>query len=343
MKAKYSVRLIKGIKQYRKFLLEQDFQLYVQTPEYGIFSQNLGYEYFILGVYKEEKLVAATLVLDIKARRGRFYFLPYGPILDYSNSACFNALIKSLKNYAKRNKVDFIRISPFSNDNQVSHKLLKDKGFKRSPMHMLAETTWLLDLTPDKETLLKNMKQNHRNLIRRQEKLGIRIEKSTNIKDIQKVHKLLVETSKRHAFTPFSPNYLEKEFKAFKKLKGGTIYLGYYGDELVAAAITYAYGNTTAYKHGASNMKYKKIPVSYCIQWQAIQDAKARGCKYYNFWGIAPNNAEKSHPFYGITHFKKGFGGFQKDLLPAFDLKISYKYYINLIVELFRKYKRGFN
>ena len=343
MKAKYAVRLIKDIKQYRKFLLEQDFQTYVQTPEYGMFSKNLGYDYFILGVYKEEKLVGSALVLDIKAKRGRFYFLPYGPILDYSNSACFNALIKSLKNYAKRNQVDFIRVSPFTDDTISNRQLLTNKGFKKSPMHMLAETTWILDVSPDKDMLLKNMKQNHRNLIRRQEKLGIRIEKSTNIKDIQKVHRLLVETSKRHTFVPFSQRYLEKEFKAFKKLKGGTIYLGYYGEELVAAAITYAYGNTTAYKHGASNMKYKKIPVSYCIQWQAIQDAKARGCKYYNFWGIAPNDAPKSHPFYGITHFKKGFGGFQKDLVPAFDLKISYKYYINLLVELFRKYKRGFN
>ena len=343
MKTNYSVRIIKDLREYRKFLLEQDFQLYVQTPEYGIFSQGLGYDFFILGVYKNTKLVAAALILDIKARRGRFYFLPYGPILDYAKPAHFNVILKSLKKYAQRNKIDFIRISPFTDDTTQTRTLLKEKGFIQSPMHMLAETTWMLDLTQDKEVLLKNMKQNHRNLIRRQEKLGIRIEKSTNIKDIKKVHELLVTTSKRHAFVPFSLNYLEKEFKAFKKLKGGTIYLGYYGEELVAAAITYAYGNTTAYKHGASNMKYKKIPVSYCIQWQAILDAKARGCKYYNFWGIAPNDAPKSHPFYGITHFKKGFGGFQKDLIPAFDLKISYKYYINLVIELFRKYKRGFN
>ena len=343
MSSSYSLKLIKDQKIYRQFLLNNNYQLYVQTPEYGHFHQSQGYDYFILGLYKGDSLVGATLVLDINARRGRFYFLPYGPILDYEHKSVLNAFTKGIKKYAKRNKVDFVRITPFVEANQTRLANLKLHGWNPSPMHMLAETTWVLDLTKDTESLLKDMKQNHRNLIRRQDKLGIKIVKSSNLKDIQKVHNLLVETSKRHTFTPFSLKYLENEFKAFKKLKAGTIYLGYYGDELVAAAITYSYGNLTAYKHGASNMKYKKIPVSYCIQWQAICDAKARGSKFYNFWGVAPQSASKNHPFYGITHFKKGFGGFELDLIPAHDLKISYKYYINLVIELFRKYKRGFN
>ena len=343
MKNKMQVKVIKDFKVFRKFLLEQSFQIYVQTPEYGEFHKALGHDYFLLGLYKNSKLVCASVVLDIKARRGRFYFLPYGPILDHSNKSYLKYFIRGLKGYAKRNKVDFIRVTPFADQSPKLTQHYQDLGFHKSPMHMLAETTWILDLAPETPQLLQNMKQNHRNLIRRQQKLGIKIVRSNDIKDIKKVHNLLVTTSTRHDFVPFSLNYLEKEFKAFSRLKSPSIYLGYYNDELVAAAITYSYGNMTAYKHGASNMKYKKIPVSYCIQWQAIQDAKARGSQYYNFWGIAPDGAPKTHPFYGITHFKKGFNGFQKDLMPAYDLKISWKYYINWAVETFRKFKRGFN
>ena len=343
MKNKFTVKKIKDFKQYRKFLLTQDYQLYVQTPEYGEFYKSMGHDYFILGIYNHSKLVSASLVLQVRARRGHFYFLPYGPNLDFKDPSLLAFFKKSISQYAKRNKIDFIRICPFYPSCDTVLENLKQLGFKKSPMHMLAETTWLLDLKPDLQQLLANMKQNHRNLIRRQQKLEIKVQRSYNVKDIKKVHDLLATTSQRHNFVPFSLKYLENEFKCMSKLKLATIYLGYYQDELVAAAITFAYGNTMAYKHGASNMRYKKIPVSYAIQWQAIQDAKARGCKYYNFWGVAPETAPKSHPFYGITHFKKGFSGRQLDLIPAFDIKISYRYYINLLIEIFRKYKRGFN
>jgi lipid II:glycine glycyltransferase (peptidoglycan interpeptide bridge formation enzyme) len=63
--------------------------------------------------------------------------------------------------------------------------------------------------------------------------------------------------------------------------------------------------------------------------------------KFYNFWGIA-KEGDKKHPFYGITHFKKGFGGFEKDLLPAHDLKVSFKYWIDYVIETLRRIKRGF-
>ena len=76
--------------------------------------------------------------------------------------------------------------------------------------------------------------------------------------------------------------------------------------------------------------------------WESIKEAKNRGMKYYNFWGIAPDKARKNHPFYGITHFKKGFGGYKKELLPAQDLPVSVKYWFNWVIETFRSIKRGF-
>ena len=98
----------------------------------------------------------------------------------------------------------------------------------------------------------------------------------------------------------------------------------------------------SAYRHSASLNKNPKLPSSYLIQWEAILESKHRNKKYYNFWGIAPNDSKKSHPFAGITHFKKGFGGFQKNLLHCQDLPITKKYYITFIIEMARKIKRGF-
>jgi len=63
---------------------------------------------------------------------------------------------------------------------------------------------------------------------------------------------------------------------------------------------------------------------------------------FYNFWGIAPDGSSPKHPFAGITHFKKGFGGKQIDLLRCQDLPLAPKYYINWGVETLRRLKRGF-
>ena len=72
------------------------------------------------------------------------------------------------------------------------------------------------------------------------------------------------------------------------------------------------------------------------------KEAKKRGMKWYNFWGIAPDDAPASHPFKGITHFKKGFGGEEKQLLHCQDMPLSWKYWINWFIETVRSKKRGF-
>ena len=45
--------------------------------------------------------------------------------------------------------------------------------------------------------------------------------------------------------------------------------------------------------------------------------AKEKGYKLYDFLGIAPKDAPKSHSWSGITHFKKKFGGKEITYHPA--------------------------
>ncbi|RLE05174.1 MAG: peptidoglycan bridge formation protein FemAB, partial [Candidatus Aminicenantes bacterium] len=80
----------------------------------------------------------------------------------------------------------------------------------------------------------------------------------------------------------------------------------------------------------------------YLLLWKAIQEAKKRNCEIFNFWGIAPKNKPK-HPWQGLTFFKKGFGGYQKDLIHAQDLPMGRRYWLNWMVETFRRIKRGYS
>jgi len=337
------IKEIQNKEEWENFVLKQSYTLFVQSFKYGEFYKKIGENYWIFGLYENNVLVGGSLVVSVHAKRGNFLYIPYGPLIDLQVEGRLKIFIDFIKNFAKENKYDFIRISPFIDDNENNRKIFKEVGLIEAPIHVLAETTWILDLEQDEEKILANMNKNHRNLIRRCEKEGVIIKQMNDSKSIEEFNRLHDITAQRHNFHRFSAEYIKNEFLSFVDSKEVSIFHAYLRDRnLDSSAIVMMYGNMAAYRHGASLNLVKQIPSSYLLQWMAIKEAKNRGLKYYNFWGIAPADAPDNHPFKGITHFKKGFGGFQKDLLPCHDLPITWCYKINWLVETLRSKKRGF-
>ncbi len=338
----HEIKIIKNTEEWEEFVLRQEFSPFVQSYKYGEFYKIMGEEYWIFGLYSEGKMIGGSLVISTHARRGNFLYLPYGPFLE-KNCESSEIFFDFLKKFALKNKYDFIRISPMIDDSEELRLCTKKIGFRNAPMHVLAENSWILDLEDSEEKILSNMKKNHRNLIRRCQKAGVKIEARTDKEALDLLNDMHDVTEKKHNFTRFSRHYIEKEFNVFSKDKESIVYLAYLPDgTLDASSIIVFYGKMAVYRHSASLNTDRKLPTSYLIQWEAIKEAKKRGMKWYNFWGVEPEDAPLDHPFHGITHFKKGFGGFQKDLLHCQDLPVSKKYWLNWIIETVRRKKRGF-
>ena len=69
---------------------------------------------------------------------------------------------------------------------------------------------------------------------------------------------------------------------------------------------------------------------------EALRDARERGIKRYNFWGITAEDDTK-HRFYGVSQFKRSFGVDELIYLHAHDLIINPgKYKINYLIEKIR-------
>jgi len=81
-----------------------------------------------------------------------------------------------------------------------------------------------------------------------------------------------------------------------------------YQGSIIAGGIFVYLDECGIYYYGASDNEYRNLMAPYLIQWEAIKEAKKRGCKTYDFLGVAPENA-KNHPWAGVTEFKKKFGG----------------------------------
>ena len=199
---------------------------------------------------------------------------------------------------------------------------------------MDAEIVSVIDVLKSEVDLMKNMRKNTRNLIRKGLKMGIQIEKSS---DISIFLKLYGETYSRHDFVPHQA--VEDEFSIFSKQNKAVLLISRYEKTPIAAAIVSYFGNQAIYRHGASIKS--SIPAAYVLQWEIIKRTKRRGLSYYNLFGIADTD-RIDHPWWGLTLFKKGFGGETKKYLHAHDLPVSPWYWVNYLVETVRRIKRRY-
>ncbi len=332
------------------FVKQQTYTLFVQSPNYGRFYDTIGEQFWIWGIRNEMgQLLGGSLILSVHAKRGNFLYLPYGPLLasscnDEDRSNALSDFFSQLKKFTHDAGYHFIRSSPFLANTAEWQDIFSTIGFRSAPMHILAEHTWLLNLSSREEELLRGMDKNHRNLIRRCEKEGVRVVMDTTQEALNDFNTLHDITAGRHNFHRFSQEYIQKEFEAFAQQQESVIFRAYLPDgRLDSAGIFMFFGTMSAYRHGASLAANKHIPTSYILQWEAIKEARRRGCRWHNFWGVAPDNAGPNHPFKGITHFKKGFGGQGLSLVSCLDLPVSYRYWLNWFIEKARSIRRGFN
>ncbi len=345
------VKEINNKKIWENFLLKCKEKTFLDSWNWGEFQKKEGEKIWRLGIYGNEQLVSSVLVVKIKAKRGTFLFIPHGPNINNqsprNNNQILEILLNKLKVIAKEEKASFIRIAPIWEREEKNTNIFKKLGFRKAPIHMHPEVTWEVDITPTEEELLMGMRKTTRYLIRQAQKNSdIEITQSQNIKDLKKFNEIYYATAKRHRFVPFSLNYLQNQFSSFLADNQISIFLGKYKNEIVSSAIVVYWQNIGFYHHGASLSKYNKVPVSYLLQWEAIKEAKKRGCKKYNFWGIAPEIKDKSqvsqskHPWAGLTLFKMGFGGYRKEYVKTQDLPLSVTYYPTYALEKLRKLKR---
>ena len=111
--------------------------------------------------------------------------------------------------------------------------------------------------------------------------------------------------------------------------------------EIIAASLFFDYQGTRFYMQSAANLDFKHLPATVALLSHAIFTAKEDGLKTLDFWGIAPKNADASHPWYGFTEFKKSFGGYEKIYAGTFDYLIDpRKYHLYSLLRKINRIKR---
>jgi lipid II:glycine glycyltransferase (peptidoglycan interpeptide bridge formation enzyme) len=350
------IQEIKEKNIWESFLLGCKEKTFLQSWNWGEFNKMMENKIWRLGIYNNQELLSIVLVIKIEAKRGRFLLIQHGPIFNFQFSwtrnrlpegllfnqfSIFKNLFEELKKIAKNENCDFIRIASLWEKNKDNKKKFSDLNFRESPMHANAyEATWKLDITLTEDELLINMRKTTRYLIRQAMKnLDITIEKSGNLEDVEIYQKLNIKVSQRQNFSPFSFEYIKNEFEVFSKDNEAVLFLGKHNGELASAALIIFWSGIGFYHQAVSDSKYAKFSIPYLLQWEAIKEAKKRGCILYDFWGYV--EPKSNHPWAGPTLFKMGFGGQVHNYVKTQDFPLSWKYWPTWLFEKIRKIKRG--
>jgi len=350
------VREIHNKETWEDFLLGCNEKTFLQSWIWGEFQGMMGNKIWRMGAFENDKLVGLALISKIVARRGTFLLIQHGPIIQNHKSQITNSkqipnykfqilnlLLEKLKEIAKEEKASFIRIASLLERNAENQKLFQDFGFVEAPMHANAyEATLKLNLEMSEDEILMKMRKTARYLIRRALKNpALKIIKSVQLKDVRLYDKLNQETAKRRQFAPFSFEFVKNELALFAKDNQALLFFGKYQNKIIASAFIVFWSGIGFYHHAALSSRYYKIPIAYLLQWEAIKEAKRRGCLLYDFWGYVDPKKQPKHPWAGPTLFKLGFGGKPYEYVKTQDLPLSWKYWLTYVFEKLRKIKRG--
>ncbi len=321
--------------QWEKVLKKYPEANFLQSPRYGKMNELLGCKV----IYDDFDGAGWGLMIVRNAKRGRYLEVPCGPLIDWGDLAGIKKVFARIAEIGKKEKCVFVRVRPQLKATADNLALLGKLGLKKSPMHLAAEHTVIIDLKKSEDELLANMRRQTRYEVRRAEKQGIKVTNCNGEEDFKEFHKVQAETAKRQGFVPPSLDTLMAEREAFGD--DITIYKATTEtDEAIAYGLIIRGGAEGDYYEAASTELNRKLPGAYALLWKAMRDLKVAGYERFNLWGIAPAG-QPEHRYAGVTVFKTGFSDGIVEFVPAHDLVLSQTGYLkDLVVEKIRKKRR---
>lgn len=224
-------------KQYSDFWENHPLKTFLSSKEIGKLREKNGWKIHYVGIKDCNQLVGAAMLLSIKRRLNRYeFYSPRGVLVDFDNKKHLDFFLDHIKGYVRKNKGYVFRMDPYviykERDidgkvvkNGIDHtklvEYLKGFGFHKLQNYELEQVGWMFSLDlegKDKDTILKEMKPNTRNIIRKAEKFGIEI-KELKYEELDRFLDIMIETGARKHFTIRDLSYYQNMYQLFHDKK----------------------------------------------------------------------------------------------------------------------------
>ena len=220
-------------KEYKDFWNNHPLKTFLSAPEISELRKKTGWITYYVGVKKEKELIAATMLLAHKRHFGTYeFYSPRGYLLDFKNEELLDFFTKELKKYIKDKKGYVLRIDPYliykerdidgnivenGIDNSKVVEQLLSLNYKKVPIEEKEQVGWMFSLDLENKTeeqILKEMKPNTRNTIRKAEKIGITVNE-ISYDELDRFQSIMEETSKRKGFSNRKLSYYQEMYNLF--------------------------------------------------------------------------------------------------------------------------------
>jgi lipid II:glycine glycyltransferase (peptidoglycan interpeptide bridge formation enzyme) len=168
-------------------------------------------------------------------------------------------------------------------------------------------TSYILDLSPDTETLLKGFHDSIRRGIRQAEKRGVTARISQSKEDLERFYELNVATRKKLGVLPQPHTFFEAIFHHVISQGSGFLVMAEWETKIIAGALFITYKDNIHYKSNASDENYLQKRPNNLVIWEAILYAHAHGYSHFDFGRCSPEEE-------GLRTFKARWGANEIDL-----------------------------
>ena len=220
-------------KEFQEFSKESPLRNFMETIEIGNLRKANEWTINYLGLKENGKIVGATLLLSKKRHFNKYEFYALrGPLLDYNDKKLVNTFLSELKKYVKKHNGYCLRLDPYlplrrfdGKNNELSLNyapnitlnVLNSLGFKKTEQEEQVSSMYVLNLKDKSENdILKEMKANTRNCIRKTIKNGIEVVELQK-EELQEFYDVMIETGKRKGFDVRNISYYENMYDIFSK------------------------------------------------------------------------------------------------------------------------------
>lgn len=220
-------------KEYKEFWENHPLKTFLSAVEISKLREKSNWITYYVGVKKNKKIIAATMLLAHKRHLGKYeFYSPRGYLIDFKDKELVTFFTNELRKYIKDKKGYVLRIDPYvilkerdidglvvekgeNNEDVVEHLL--SLGFKKVPTKEKEQVGWMFSLGLEgktEEQIMKEMKPNTRNQIRKTEKFGITVNE-ISYDELDRFQSIMEETSKRKGFANRKLSYYQEMYKLF--------------------------------------------------------------------------------------------------------------------------------
>lgn len=217
--------------EFRKWANAHPQITFHQTKEWANLKEKNGWYAYFVGLEDNNKILAAAMILakTIPVCKKRIFYSPRGFLLDYKDKELLTIFTKEITEFAKKRKGIFIKIDPYvmykqrdingdlvpgGLDNSIVVDNLKQCGYQHKGFHLMQEDLqprWMHTITvyqKSKENLMKDMDPKTRQILRKNERLGVKVREITR-EELPVFKDIMQHTSDRRDFVDRPLSYYE--------------------------------------------------------------------------------------------------------------------------------------